>query len=462
MDYATFLQSKVRMHASSGIDDTWANTASLFDFQAVLVKWALRKGRAALFEDTGLGKSRQQIVWADAIHRATGSNVLILAPLAVAQQTTREAQSIGIAVNHARDAGDVKPGICITNYDRLHRFDTSFFQAVVCDESSIMKASDSMTRTLLIDVFAHTAYRLCCTATPAPNDFMELGSHAEFLGICTTQEMLSEYFVHDGETTQKWRLMGHAKQDFWRWVSSWGVMVKSPEDLGFDGSLYKLPALHTEEIRVASDLEPEDGELFPRVASTLMDRKKARRQSLGYRVAECAKLVNGIDDEPWLAWCELNSESEALAKAIPGAVEIKGSDTAEHKEKALLDFVAGRIRVLVTKPSVAGFGLNFQHCRRMAFVGVDDSYERYYQAIRRCYRFGQTREVYVHLFVSEAEGSVLANLKRKDRDASEMFEALRVAAGSAVKDEVLGNSGKMDQYDPMQDMVMPRWLGRSA
>jgi superfamily II DNA or RNA helicase len=426
-----------------------------------LTQWAARKGRAAIFADTGLGKTRIQVAWADAIHRTTGNDVLILAPLAVAAQTAAEGAQMSITVTHARDGSNARPGISITNYDRLHRFNASQFGAVVLDESSIIKHHDAKTLRVLMDSFAATPYRLCCTATPAPNDWTELGTHAEFLGVCTRAEMLSEYFTHDGGETQSWRLKGHARADFWRWVSSWGALVRSPEDLGFDGSAYRLPALHVEQITVNSDAEPPPGELFATEAQTLSERRQARRDSLRHRVEACADLANSIR-EPWVIWCELNAEGDALVKAIPDAVEISGSDTPEHKERALADFAAGRIRVLVTKPKIAGFGLNWQHARRIGFVGVTDSWESYYQAIRRCWRFGQRREVYAYLFVSDQEGAVRANLERKERDALAMAADLSAETMASVRDEVLGQSRQTNVYQPQTTISIPAFLRRAA
>lgn len=455
--YAQFLDTKLKLHQPCGIEAHHADISALFPHQIALVHWALRKGRAAIFADTGLGKTRMQIVWADAIHRATGVDVLILAPLAVAEQTVGEGVAIGIEVRHCRDGLEVSAGITITNYDRLHRFDTSRFGAVVLDESSIIKHHDAKTLQTMLEAFATTPYKLCATATPAPNDWTELGTHAEFLGICSRVEMLSEYFVHDGGDTQTWRLKGHARHEYWRWVSSWGAMLRSPEDIGFDASAYKLPPLSIEQITVESDAMAPFGQLFAVEAQTLSDRRQARRDSLKHRVSACADLANSIQ-EPWVIWCELNAEGDALREAIPGAVEIRGADSPDHKEQALADFAAGKIRVLITKPKIAGFGLNWQHCARVGFVGVTDSWESYYQAVRRCWRFGQTKTVHVYLFVSDLEGAVLANLQRKERDALTMFDALSKETSAAVRDEVLGNPRRTNTYQPDHSINLPGFL----
>jgi hypothetical protein len=382
--------------------------------------------------------------------------VLILAPLAVAAQTVAEGQSIGIAVTHCREPEDVRPGLNITNYDRLHKFDAEAFGAVVLDESSCIKHHDTKTLAQLLQAFARTPFKLCATATPAPNDWTELGTHAEFLGICSRQEMLAEYFVHDGGETQVWRLKGHAREQFWRWVSGWGAMVRKPSDLGYDDTAYNLPPLTVKEHLVETEASTA-GMLFALEAQTLSERRDARKASMADRVAECAAMVNA-DDEPWVVWCDLNAESSALVKAIDGAVEITGSDDSDTKERRLADFAAGRIRVLVSKPSICGWGLNWQHCARMAFVGVTDSFEAYYQAVRRCWRFGQAREVAVHIFASQLEGAIVANLKRKESAAQSMAEQLSAETRDAVREQVSGTSRKSNPYNARTRIAAPAWL----
>lgn len=459
MSYAAFIERKMTRVPPTGLSGAVDLPAGLFDFQAALVRWALKRGRCAIFADTGLGKSRMQLAWADAVHRTTGHDVLILAPLAVAAQTVAEGAEIGVAVKQCRDGSEVEAGITITNYDRLHRFDCSRFGAVVLDESSVIKHHTSKTLQTLLDAFAQTPFKLCATATPAPNDWTELGTHAEFLGICTQTEMLAEYFVHDGGDTQSWRLKGHARGHFWRWVASWAALVRKPDDLGFDGSRYNLPPLTvTQHTTPSMDHNPaETGMLFALEANTLSERRAARKGSLEGRVAACAAMVNA-DAEPWIVWCDLNAEGDALRAAIPGAVEIRGSDDPGVKEQRLIDFAAGRIRVLITKPSIAGFGLNWQHCARMAFVGVTDSWEAYYQAVRRCWRFGQRREVNVHIFASDLEGAVVSNLQRKERDALAMADALSAETHDAVMQEVTGVVRQSNPYSPARTAEFPAWL----
>ena len=463
MSYQEFVARKLETIAPAGLEAPYTLPESLFPMQHDLVAWALKRGRAAIFADTGLGKSRMQIAWASEVHRRTGGDVLILAPLAVAAQTVGEALAIGVTITHCRELDDVRPGLNITNYDRLHKFDCSRFIAVVLDESSCIKHHTAKTFDLLVDAFKATPYRLCATATPAPNDWTELGTHAEFLGICSRSEMLAEFFVHDGGETQTWRLKGHARHMFWQWVSKWGACVRSPADLGYDASNYDLPPLHEVEHLVDVDDSEliEDGMMFALEASTMTERRAAKRLSLEARVAALAELVNA-DSEPWIIWGELNAETQALAAQIPGSVEIAGPDHADLKEQRLADFAAGRIRVLITKPSIAGWGLNWQHCARMAFVGVTDSFESYYQAVRRCYRFGQKREVYIHLFSSKLEGAVLANLRRKEQAAIAMGESLAAETSAAVRSAIGGNQRQTNDYNAQRAVKAPSWLRSDA
>lgn len=461
-EYEQFISQKLAGWSPVGFEYDGPLGGGLFPHQDALVRWSLRMGRSAIFADTGLGKTRMQLEWADIVSKREDAPILILAPLAVAEQTAEEGASIGVDVRHVRDGSDIErtdtAGLYITNYDRLHRFDTSAFIGVVLDESSIIKHHDAKTLAKLLEAFQWTKYRLCATATPAPNDWTELGTHAEFLGICTRSEMLSEFFVHDGGETQVWRLKGHARRDYWKWVSTWAAMIRSPADLGFDASAYELPPMEIQQISVGTDAEAPEGMLFALEASTLSERRNARKDSLHHRVDACAERVND-SAKPWIIWCELNAEADALLSAIPDAVEVRGSDTAEKKERALSDFAHGRIRVLVTKPKIAGFGLNWQHCRNVAFVGVSDSFESYYQAVRRCWRFGQTQQVNVFLFVSELEGAVISNLQRKERDALAMFESLTSETADAVRSAVLGSSRQSNVYKARTSLVLPSFIG---
>ncbi len=458
MDYQEFVNNKLALINPSGITKRVALPDSLFPHQKSLTSWALKRGRSAIFADTGLGKSRMELAWADAVRRETGQPVLILAPLAVAAQTATEGAQIGVHVNVCRDGADVDhKGINVTNYDRLHRFDPAVFGGVVLDESSIIKHSDSKSFAMLTDAFRRTPFKLPATATPAPNDWTELGTHAEFLGICTEQEMLAEFFCHDGGETQKWRLKGHAQRQFWRWVVSWGALIRRPSDLGYDDAAYALPALHLHEHQVEVDT-PTNGMLFAMEAQTLSERRDARRASVEDRVRLCAEIVNAESAEPWVVWCDLNDESTALTTAINGAIEIRGSDDVDTKEARLQAFASGKARVLVSKPSICGWGLNWQHSARMAFVGVTDSYEAYYQAVRRCWRFGQKREVHVHIFASKAEGAIVANLKRKEREAAQMAESLSAETRDAVMAEVTGTQRQTNAHNAGRAVEVPHFL----
>ena len=455
MDYQSFVSKKLAMVSRQGLNVPLGEYG-LFPHQTDLVKWALRRGCAAIFADTGLGKSRMQVAWADTVHKQTGCDVLILAPLAVAEQTVEEAASIGVTVTHAREPDQVKHGLNITNYDRIHKFDCSRFGAVVLDESSIIKHHTAKTLQILLDTFRNTPFKLCATATPAPNDWTELGNHAEFLGVRTRTEMLAEFFVHDGGDTQVWRLKGHARHLFWKWVASWGAMVRSPADLGHDASLYELPPLNIYQHTVEIEHNPQHG-LFAMEAQTLMERREARKQSLLERVKACAKMVNA-DNHQWIIWCDLNDEGDALEKAIPDAVQIAGKHDEETKERRLHDFKTGKARVLISKCSITGFGLNWQHCKRMAFVGVTDSFESYYQAVRRCWRFGQKSPVDVHIFASNQEGAIVQNLKRKEQDAKRMADAMAAETIEAVKSEVLGFSKETNDYNANKAIKLPSFL----
>lgn len=457
IDYTEFLASKrIDVQPVGFTVDRDALNPGLFDWQRAIVGWALARGRAALWEDCGLGKSLQQLAWADEVCRHTGGNVLILAPLAVSQQTVREGEKFGISVTHCRIQADVEPGINITNYEMLHHFDASQFVGIVLDESSILKSYSGATRTAIIDAFARTPYRLACTATPAPNDYMELGNHAEFLGVMTRVEMLSMFFVHDGGDTSKWRLKGHAESEFWRWLCSWAVMIRKPSDLGYDDAGFILPPLEMHSHVIDSDA-PLQGMLVAVEAQTLTERRQARRASLSERVAATVALVNA-SDEPWLVWCDLNDEGNELEHLIPGAVQVAGRHDNDFKEWAAVAFSRGTFRVLVSKPSIFGFGLNFQHCPNVAFVGLSDSYEAFYQAVRRCWRFGQQQPVHCHMITAETEGSVVANIRRKEADADRMARDM-VAHMHSINEINIKATGRVQTtYEPGIPMIVPNWV----
>ena len=417
-DYGRFLKAKAIVTPDAGLSvEAEALNPKLFPFQRDIVAWALRKGRAAIFADCGLGKTPMQLEFA----RKVPGKALILAPLAVSTQTVREGKKFGIEVTYSRKPIDAK--ITITNYEMLEHFSPSDYDCIVLDESSILKSFDGKFRNEVITAFRSTPYRLACTATPAPNDFMELGNHAEFVGTLTRTEMLSTFFVHDGGDTSKWRLKRHAEKDFWKWVCSWAVMLRKPSDLGYEDDGFILPPIHFHDMTVDAQ-GSTDGRLFHLPASTLEERRRARAASVDERTQAVAQIVATRPDEPWLIWCNLNSESEAATRAIPGAKEIRGSDERETKEQRMMGFSSGDVRVLVTKPSIAGFGMNWQHCRNVVFLGLSDSYEQFYQAVRRCWRFGQTKPVDCYVVTAANEGAVTENIKRKEKDAAKMAEEM--------------------------------------
>jgi len=427
----------------------------LFDHQRMIVQWALDRGRACIFADTGLGKSAMQLEWAR--HVATHGRVLILAPLAVAEQTVAEARRFGVeSVAYLRD-DDGTTQIVVTNYDILDHFDAASFVGVVLDESSILKSYTGATRNAIIAAFRDTPYRLACTATPAPNDFTELGNHSEFLGVRSRVEMLAEYFVHDGGSTADWRLKGHAVGPFWRWVCSWAVVIRRPSDLGCEDGGYDLPPLHMREvvIPVSHDDAHAVGLLFAPQATTLSDQRATRRMTMEGRAWAAADLANG-HDRPVVVWCELNAEADEIEDRIPGAVQIRGSDDVDAKRRALVGFADGSIRVLVTKPSIAGFGLNWQHCSDVVFAGASHSFEQTYQAIRRCWRFGQRSPVTVTVIRASTEDAIVANYRRKEADAERLAAEAVALASEALTG--IARASRWNAYQPSQPMTIPGWM----
>lgn len=424
---------------------------ALFPFQRAIVHWALRRGRAAIFSATGTGKTRMQLAYAEHIP----GRVLILAPLAVAQQTVRESGHIGIETVYARYDNGAR--IIVTNYEMMDRFDLSRFAGIVLDESSAIKAYNSQTRNAIIAAVQNTPYRLSCTATPSPNSWTELGNQVEFLGVMNRAEMLAMYFCHDGGNTSQWRLKGHGKQRFWEFMSTWAVVLNKPSDLGFEDTGYNLPELRIHKSVIEADNALLDGELFARSAQTLNERRQAKRMSISHRVAEVAKIVNDCNEQ-FIVWCHLNDEADALTDAIPDAVEVRGPDSPDSKEQALLGFANQEFRVLVSKPSICGHGMNWQQCCKMAFVGLNDSFEEYHHAIRRIWRFGQTRRVDVYIFSASTEGSVLANIEQKERMHIEMSKSMTTSMRDLMKEQVLGAVIEKTDYHPAIDMALPAWL----
>jgi hypothetical protein len=451
-DYAAFLAGKAPKPQAVGIEPG-AMPSHLFDYQAECVAFALRQGRAAMFLDTGLGKTRIQLEWCQQAAAASNGRALLLTPLAVARQIEREGVALGYNVRVIRSQDEARDGINVCNYDRLGALDTVQFGAVSLDESSILKSFTGATTRALIASFAGHRFKLASTATPAPNDHMELGQHAEFLGIMASNEMLARWFVSDQTQMGRYRIKGHAEALFWDWMASWARCAETPDDLGFDGSRFVLPELRTIRHKAAGDIRAPAGALFlsDLSATNIHDVK---RQTADARADAVAALVHEQSEEPWIVWCDTDYEADALAKRIPDAVEVRGSHTPDRKESALAAFSEGATRVLISKPSVCGMGMNWQHAARMAFVGRSFSYEAWYQAVRRCWRFGQTRPVDVHLIVAEGEDQIGRVIDRKSEDHRKMkramSEAMRRARAHASRLKI--------PYDAKHNGRMPSWL----
>lgn len=455
LSYSEFLQAKAHRQPLAGIEPrSIAASAEMFDFQRDIVRWALRMGRAAVFAGTGLGKTLMALSWAETLSREQKIRALVITPLAVAQQFKREGSKFGIDVTICAEQADTRKSVNVTNYEKLHRFDISAFGAVILDESSILKAYDGKTRARIINACRDVPYRLACTATPSPNDYVELGNHSEFVGVASYTDMLSTYFVHDGGETAKWRLKGHAENEFWRWVSTWAVMFDHPHDLGYEAANFDLPKLceHHHSVKTAARLVR--GTFLPWAAADLRERIAARRSSVTERVQKAAELTPR--DIPFVWWCNLNAESSALAGLIDGAIELTGSDSEADKIDKLERFASGDIRVLVTKPSICGHGLNWQHCHATGFVGLTDSFEQVYQAMRRFWRFGQKSVVDVHYITADIEGAVLANIKRKHADAEKMRRGM--LRNMAPLSEGLRRAPVERSIPGAEIFTIPEWL----
>lgn len=450
MNYSDFLKSKRFVLESSGFDiDKSELNPMLYDFQKDIVRWALKKGKACIFADCGLGKTPMQLSWAYQVHKHTGGMILILAPLAVADQTRREAEKFGYTAKVVERQEDCISGINITNYEKLDRFIAKEFTGIVLDESSILKSYSGKVRTAIIQNFHGVPYKLACTATPAPNDYMELGNHSEFCGVMTRAEMLSMFFVHDGGQTSKWRLKGHAEDVFWQWLATFSVFVDNPRNIGYEISGYDLPPLNIHEIVV-------DGDIPTTKTLTLAERRQSRKESLQLRCEKAAELVNN-SDEQWLVWCDLNDESHKLHELINESVEVQGSDKDTYKSESMLNFSKGNSKCLVTKPKIAGFGMNWQNCHNMIFTGLSDSYEQYYQALRRCWRFGQECPVNVYIIISSKEGCVKENIERKQTDFLKMQSEMTELTKEITKKELRSTCRISTPYEPKIEMKLPKW-----
>lgn len=451
VSYQDFLKQKTFVLESMGFDVNQEDlNPKLFQFQKDIVRWALAKGRAAVFTDCGTGKSAIQLEWAKKIcELIQGGDVLIVAPLAVVDQTRREGIKFNVDVHVCASQSDVRPGVNITNYEKLDHFVAKHFIGVVLDESSILKSYSGKIRNQIIDSFRETPYKLACTATPAPNDYMELGNHSEFVGVMTRAEMLSCFFCHDGGDTSKWRLKGHAESLYWQWMASWAVFMDNPKTLGYEIGGYDLPPLNVHQIIVDGD-EPVMKTL------SLTERRDARRASMQERCQAAAVLANG-SEEQWIVWCDLNAESNLLHKLIPDSIEICGSDTPEKKAQAVIDFTDSSVRCMVSKSSIFGFGVNWQQCHNVVFVGLSDSYEQYYQAVRRCWRFGQNVPVNVYIVISKDEGCVLDNINRKESDSLRMIQEMVKYTKDITRKELQRTSRLTAPYEANIKMILPKW-----
>ena len=458
MSYCDFIESKEQTAINAGFQpDESQYPDAIFPHQSAVVSWACKRGKAGIFMDTGLGKTITQLTWADQVQRHTDGYVLLLAPLAVAHQTEREASKFGLTAQFVATDSDIgEPGIYITNYEKLHHFDSAIFSGVVLDESSILKGMNGTMRKMITEFFASTPYRLSCTATPSPNDFMELGTQSEFLGIMSQVEMLATFFIHDtAGGTGDWRLKHHGKAKFWKWLSTWCVFMRSPSDLGFDSTGYDLPPIEYHQYTI--ETEPDNGQLFVEPAQGLQDRNKARRDTVEARCKLAAEIVNSLD-EPAIVWCHLNDESALLTELINDAVEVKGADSSDHKSKSMLGFADGDIKCLVSKPKIAGFGMNFQSSRHCVFVGLSDSWESYYQAIRRQWRFGQDKTVHCHIVSADIEGAVVENIRRKDAQHNELSAAMMIHMIELMKSEIFGAKLEKADYPADKYMLIPEWI----
>jgi len=452
--YLDFIEQKKHLNSMDGFEPVFMPDW-LFDYQKELVRWAVSKGRAAIFADCGMGKTPMELVWAQNVVQKTGGNVLLLTPLAVSLQMEQEAGKFGIDAKRSRD-GTVHKGITISNYEMLHLFNSEDFVGMVCDESSILKSMDGAFKTLITKYMRKMRYRLLATATAAPNDFHELGTSSEALGYLGAMDMLNKFFrntnndskggVHRGQVV-KWVLKSHAEEPFWRWVTSWSRAIRRPSDIGFDDGPMKLPELIEREHLVDFEFIPE-GDLFPKIAHGLGEQREERRRTLEYRCQKVADLVNNTG-KPALVWCQMNDEGNMLEKMIPDAVQVAGSDSPEDKEARLMAFANGTARVLITKPKIGAWGLNFQHCQHVTFF-PSHSYEQYYQGVRRCWRFGQKLQVHVDIITTAGEIDVLKNLQRKQKQADLMFDRMVENMNNA-----LGISKRSTQANKIS---LPNWI----
>ena len=459
MNYQDFIASKSKEVPTSGFHvETSELNENLFDWQARIVQWALSRGRAALFEECGMGKTIQQLAWAEQVFKKTGQPVVLHCPVGVREQTKLEAEKFGIGcpVKVVNDATEVIDGINLVNYEKIHLFDLSVFSGVVLDESSILKNFAGKTRNAIIKGYWNTPYKLACTATPSPNDHMELGNHAEFLGVMLREDMLSKYFVHDSGDTAKWRLRGHAKSDFWSWVSSWATCCSKPSDVGGSDDGYVLPELSVRRHELESELEQSDGMLFDIGSVNATTIHESRRKTLDLRCQKAADITNGKDGAV-IVWCDTNAESSLLASLIPDSIEVHGTQSEKVKIEAFKKFESGDVRVIITKPKIAGFGMNWQHCNSQVFSGVNYSFELYYQAVRRSWRFGQEKPVSVDIIVADDMNAVSSAVASKEAD----HRLMQTEMANAIKGnhELSVAPNLKSRYNPANTVTIPSFIG---
>lgn len=466
-EYETFLSTKHLRARSTGFDPSdLLSSHKLKDWQISVVRWACRRGTSALFLDTGLGKTLCQLAWAEQVCNYTGGNVLILCPLAVAKQTQREGVKFGITATVCRKQADVQRGINIANYEMLEHFDALSFAGVVLDESAILKNFMGKVKQSILDAFCHTKYKLACTATPAPNDHLELGNHAEFLDVMPSNEMISRWFINDTMKAGGYRLKGHAAADFWRWVSTWAVSIQKPSDLGdqYSDEGYILPELRMHEVVVDVDvLEGAGDRLFRDTTLSATNIHKEMRRTCDARATAVAKIIADDSegkrelDSPWLVWCHTDYEADALWSSLKGSTEVRGSHKPEKKEKAAIDFSDNLLPILISKPRIFGSGLNFQNCCKVAFVGLSFSYESMYQAIRRVWRFGQQYPVDVYIVRATTEGAILNTIRAKEAAHRQMQKAMVEAMRSSTLEEIHGKL-RLNEFAGNDNVKRPSWM----
>lgn len=461
-DYEEFIRSKRTADPPTGIASASSielNT-KLFPFQKKIVHWALYRGRACIWADCGLGKTAMQLEWARVVTEHARKPVMIVTPLAVSEQTAYiEAPKFGIRCKVVSTQDELEDGINITNYEKLEKFDLSSFGGVVLDESSILKNYAGKIRNMILKRTASIPFRLACTATPAPNDYMELGNHAEFVGAMNYNEMLAMFFVHDGGETAKWRLKGHARRDFFAWVASWAMFIRKPSDLGDSDDGFILPEIVFHRVTVKTEASP--GNLFPVVAQTLQERQEARRDTIESRSESAASVIGEnkeCDSDQFCVWCNLNAEAESVAAKRPGMVNIRGGDSNEFKTDAMLNFASGKLAEIVTKPKIAGFGMNWQNCHNVVFLGLSDSYEQFYQAVRRFYRFGQKHAVHIWIVTADTEGAVVENIRRKEHEANAMYAEMLKYMNPENRISADFSAPQKSVYNPSRELELPPFL----